>query len=120
MLSFASFGAIYTDQENGVIYDFEDGKLTISGTGTITGDSVDKAIGRNRNALDYSVEEIIIENGITSIGAWTFYNCVNLTSVTIPSSVTSIGDSAFCNCGSLESVTIPSSVRTIGNKVLVI
>ena len=115
MLSFASFGVIYTDQENGVIYDFEDGKLIIYGTGTITGDSVDKAIGRNRDEVDYSVEEIIIKNGITSIGAWTFYNCVNLTSVTIPSSVISIGDSAFNWCKALTSIAIPNSVETIGN-----
>ena len=49
-----------------------------------------------------------------SIGKEAFYNCRNLTSVTIPNSVTSIGEGAFCNCSSLTSVTIPNSVTSIG------
>ena len=44
-----------------------------------------------------------------------FYNCYNLTSVTIPNSVRSIGRSAFYGCSRLTSVTIPNSVRSIGS-----
>lgn len=43
-----------------------------------------------------------------------FYDCDNLTSVTIPGSVTSIGRKAFSGCSSLTSVTIPDSVTNIG------
>ena len=51
---------------------------------------------------------------VTSIGNKTFYQCRDLTSVTIPNSVTSIGDGAFFVCSSLTSVTIPNSVTSIG------
>lgn len=35
---------------------------------------------------------------VTSIGEYAFYQCWNLTAVTIPNSVTSIGESAFYGC----------------------
>jgi hypothetical protein len=54
---------------------------------------------------------------ITSIGDWAFYDCTNLTGVTIPASVTAIGNWAFAECDNLISVTIPSLIRTIGDYV---
>ena len=60
------------------------------------------------------VTELVIPNGVTSIGDCAFYNCSGLTSVTIPNSVTSIGEDAFSGCSSLTSVTIPNSVTSIG------
>ena len=52
---------------------------------------------------------------VTNIGAWAFYNCYSLTSITIPDSVTSIGDRAFSDCTELTSITIPDSVTSIGD-----
>ena len=57
---------------------------------------------------------VTIPNSVTSIGGGAFYNCAGLTSVTIGNSVTSIGDFAFYNCTRLASVTIPDSVTSIG------
>lgn len=51
---------------------------------------------------------------VTSIGDGAFYNCVDITSVTIPNSVTSIGFRSFLLCPNLTSVTIPDSVTNIG------
>ena len=45
----------------------------------------------------------------TSIGAYAFYGCTDLTSVTIPSSVQSVWNHAFDGCTSLTSVTINSN-----------
>ena len=64
---------------------------------------------------DTLLQELVIPDGITSIGIYAFYNCSKLTSVTIPSSVTSIGESAFSGCSGLTSVTIPSGVTSIGS-----
>ena len=41
------------------------------------------------------ITDLVIPNGVTSIGNYAFYNCSSLTSVTIPNSVTSIGSKAF-------------------------
>ena len=51
---------------------------------------------------------------ITSIGESAFYNCSNLTEVTLPESVTSIGTWAFEKCTSLESITLTEGLESIG------
>ncbi len=57
-----------------------------------------------------NLTSVTIPNSVTSIGGKAFYACSGLTSVTIGNSVTSIGYMAFNSCRSLTSVTIPSSV----------
>lgn len=57
---------------------------------------------------------VTIPNSVTSIGGRAFGDCSGLTSVTIPNSVTSLDDSVFDCCSSLTSVTIPNSVISIG------
>ena len=51
--------------------------------------------------------ELIIPDGVTSIGDYAFAGCTGLTSVIIPDSVTSIGESVFHSCSGLTSITIP-------------
>ena len=50
----------------------------------------------------------------SSMGTQAFYNCKQLTTVTLPTSLTTIGSMFFYNCSSLTSVTIPPTVTTIG------
>ncbi len=59
--------------------------------------------------------DLVIPEGVTSIGDYAFYNCKGLTGITIPDSVTSIGWCAFNGCTGLTSITIPDSVTSIGS-----
>jgi len=49
----------------------------------------------NAFAGNKTITNVIIPNGVTSIGEKAFYNCTNLTSVAVPASVTEIGTDAF-------------------------
>ena len=60
--------------------------------------------------------DVVIPEGVTSIGDWAFWGCRSLTSVVIPDGVTSIGDSAFAGCSSLTSIVIPEGVTYIGRE----
>lgn len=63
-----------------------------------------------------NLTSVTIPNSVISIGEETFYKCNGLTNVIIENSVTSIGESAFYHCTGLTSVTIPDSVTSIGNQ----
>ena len=94
-------------------FDSATGILTISGTGDMTGYTTesDELPWASYNT---DIKSVVIENGITSIGDYVFFNCSSLTSITIPNSVTSIGEYVFAQCKSLTSITIPDKVLRIG------
>ncbi len=87
----------------------EDGVLTISGTGIINIYS-DSTGGINYNyggpwsKFSDQITTVVIEDGASDIGGYSFTDCTNLTSVVIPDSVVSIGYFAFFNCSSLTDV----------------
>lgn len=51
---------------------------------------------------------------VVSIGDYAFFECQNMTAVTIPATVTSLGKGAFEECIELEHIALPAKLTTIG------
>ena len=94
------------------MYDYDNATLTISGTGDM--DDYANTSERPWNNLFWYTEKIVIENGVTSIGANSFSGGPNFSSISIPESVSSIGRYAFSTCTNLTELDIPNGVTTIG------
>lgn len=84
----------------------EDGILTISGIGTV--------VDRLPYSYDNQVLEIVVQDGVTTIGAHCFSNLPNLRRVTLGSTVRTIEVSAFSGCTNLKSITFNEGLETIG------
>lgn len=86
------------------------GILYISGSGDMTnyGDADSVPWKNYRN----NIKKISIGNGISSIGAYAFFGCSSLTSITFEgtSKVKDIYHDAFTNCSKLKNITLPKSV----------
>ncbi|MCR5341420.1 MAG: leucine-rich repeat domain-containing protein [Saccharofermentans sp.] len=114
-----------------------DGTLTLSGSGDmkdfIYDSTTDVPWYKNRSFI----KKVVVENGITrignysfvwctgiesvefrgttlkSIGSYAFYESANLKKIAFPAGLASIGKLAFCYSG-LTAASFPSSLRTIG------
>jgi hypothetical protein len=91
-----------------------DGTLIVSGTGAMTDYDGPQVFAPWRGVKD-SITEVIIKDGVVTIGRGAFGDCTRMTAISIPGSVTSIGD--FALAGS-AAVTIPGSVVSIGTNAL--
>ena len=95
------------------------GRWTLYGNGTlvISGNRVTMPWFKKDtvpwDAYRDKIWSVVIRSGVANIGGYSFYNCSNLTRITIPDSVTSIGNYAFYECSSLTNITIPSRVISI-------
>lgn len=119
-------------------YDAETATLTISGSGEMY-DYRDQEM-RIWRVYRTDIEKVVVENGITKIGAYAFYDMPNLISASVPDSVKRIeydafaqckslaaipamngveylGDAAFYWCESITEVTVPDNITSMGNYV---
>ena len=104
----ASVGTIFAQTSgtcgNNLTWNLSNGVLTISGTGAMD----DFPYQAPWYSARESISQVIIDNGVISIGERAFYNCSGLTSVTIPNSVTSIGYNLLVRCISLSTIEAPA------------
>ncbi|MGI6691883.1 MAG: leucine-rich repeat domain-containing protein [Christensenellales bacterium] len=73
----------------------------------------------NRAFFGLLTGEIIIPEGVTSIGSEAFEMCSKLTVIIIPNSVTRIGDRAFNGCESLATIVHPDGINDAKNNPFV-
>lgn len=101
-----------------------DGTLTISGSGKMA-DYLIENTGTEKDGWFYvtpwynlrpKIINIVIQNGVTSVGSHAFADLDNLKTATIAPSVTFIGSQAFSSCKNFESVNIPQNAK-LGDKV---
>lgn len=59
------------------------------------------------------VTSLKIEEGVTEIGSYAFYYCVNLATISLPNTLTRIGAFSFTGCNALTNIEIPAQVRAI-------
>ena len=93
-------------------FDESTGTLTLSGSGEMYD------LPDSEYAPWYSrrkdITEIVVDNGITSIGREAFYNMVQAASISIPESVTVIKGCALQGCKSIKKLHLPDNLVAIG------
>lgn len=90
----------------------EDGILTISGEGAMPDWEIGQQPWNSKNKL---VKEVVIEEGITSVGNYAFHAFSGIRKVTLADSVKKIGNYAFLSCAGLTDIQIPFMTTSIGN-----
>lgn len=89
-----------------------EGTLVIRGTGAMPYYSSETEVPWY--ALRQSIHAIVVEEGVTAIGHYAFYDCSAATAVSLPTTLTSIGSYAFKYCAALTSITVPDKVTSLG------
>lgn len=94
-------------------YDSETKTLYISGSGAM--DDYENSYDAPWNPHILSVENVVVEDGVTSVGAYAFSGAEKLSNVTLADSVKSINAFAFASCPSLSELTLSENVTTIAD-----
>ncbi|MDR1898174.1 MAG: leucine-rich repeat domain-containing protein [Prevotellaceae bacterium] len=92
----------------------DNGKLTICGQGQMP--SYNDYTDYPWCALKTETRQIVIEQGVTSIGERAFQGFFNVTEIVIPESVTTIERLAFGYCKALEEIVLPDTITSLGKR----
>lgn len=119
--------------DDGITWTFDGETLIVSGSGEVSYIQTDEwyeeiwdkcvnvivsegitSIGEAALAELIILEKVEILGEITEIDEWAFYNCPKLKEINIPDSVKVIGDRAFEKCSSLDNINLPTNIIEIG------
>lgn len=107
-----------------ITYTLSNGVLTLTGTGEMYDFRATNVLTNKKppwQDKNDTITKVVVNEGITTIGDYSFYNCVNLTTVELPSTITSIHGSgteslsygAFQGCTSLTKINFPEGLKQI-------
>lgn len=88
---------------------------------TKNGDESDgKMIGWRKPTSPFSenketLNSVSVKQGVTTIGATAFMNCINITEVNLPDSIEQIGTDAFSQCKALQNIYLSENIEIIGS-----
>ena len=109
-----------TDHESDVVWRYDNGTLTISGTGQMmyygSAEGSDNKYHSTApwSYLDSEIQKVIVDDGVTYIGSYAFAYCTALTSVSLPASVIALGN-YVCYSSNVTRIDIPgTTAATIG------
>lgn len=117
MLVLCTVSALAADTASGVCGEHltwalsDEGVLTISGNGEMLDYTYDSFPWYNYKS---SINSVVFENGVTSVGDNSFHSCYNLYRVSLADTILSIGEAAFCDCKWMESFTNSNNLVSIG------
>ena len=96
---------------------YSNGRLLLRGSGA----TYDYEIGNSPFWENDTIKNLVVSEGVTSIGSSVFERCCNMASASFPNTLESISKRAFFmyNQGGLTEMTIPASVTTLGEKAFV-
>lgn len=92
-------------------------ELTVSGTGEMENygyTAVFSVTSAPWKLHCSKIQNLIIDDGVTSVGSFAFLNCKNLKKVKFPDGLISINSHAFAGCNVLSDMTLPDSITNIG------
>lgn len=114
MLSLSAYAEESTENRCGENLTYEldasTGTLTIRGTGEMFKYGYEKS----PFFLNTDIQNLVVEEGVTSLGDYAFQECTSLKTLQLPSTLEVIQNSAFEDCTALSSIHIPENVTTIG------
>ena len=96
-------------------YEPESATLTVKGSGDILDYKENDLKSRPWNVYRDETKHIVISDGITSVGSYSFAQFKYTQTVELPNSVKSIGEASFAGCNKLLELTVPDSVETVGD-----
>ncbi len=95
-----------------------DGVLTLTGKGAMYNYAYRDYAGEiapwNKMQQTSNITEVVIGEGITTVGAYAFNNCSQIKKVTLPETMERIENCSFSYCSNMKSINIPNNVNYIG------